>query len=304
MHPMGCTTHHSAGVWRLAELQHGVVARWQLQELGFSRRAVEVRLSNGRLHSVGHGVFAVGRPHLTVRGRWMVAVLSCGPSAVLSHGSAAALWGIGFQKHLIEVSVRTCSPRRQSGVLAHRRAGLRDVDLTRLDGIPTTGPIRTIVDVAARLDPEGIERMVNEADRLDLVDPDTLRDALGPYRGQRGVARLRAVLDRHTFRLTRSGLERRFLRIAERAGMAVPETRQWVNGFEVDFYWPELGLVVETDGVRYHRTPARQTRDRRRDQTHTVAGLTQLRFTEAQIKFEPAYVVETLRRVVGRLEAA
>jgi very-short-patch-repair endonuclease len=181
---------------------------------------------------------------------------------------------------------------------------LRDVDLTRRDGIPTTGPIRTIVDMAALLDPDGIERMVNEADRLDLVDPETLRNALRSYRGERGVARLRAVLDRHAFRLTRSGLERRFLRIAERAGMPVPETRRWVNGFEVDFYWPDLGLVVETDGVRYHRTAARQTRDRRRDQTHTVSGLTQLRFTEAQIKFEPACVVETLRRVVGRLEAA
>jgi very-short-patch-repair endonuclease len=180
---------------------------------------------------------------------------------------------------------------------------LRDVDLTRQDGIPITRPIRTIVDMAARLGPDAIERMVNEADRLDLVDPETLRNALGSYRGQRGVARLRAVLDRHTFRLTRSGLERRFLRIVERATMPVPETRQWVNGFEVDFFWPDLGLVVETDGGRYHRMPARQTRDRRRDQTHTVAGLTQLRFTEAQIKFESTYVVETLRRVGGRLEA-
>jgi very-short-patch-repair endonuclease len=158
--------------------------------------------------------------------------------------------------------------------------------------------------MAGRLWPDAIERMVNEVDRLDLVDPETLRGALSDYRGRRGVARLRAVLDRHTFRLTRSGLERRFLRIVERAAMAVPETRQWINGFEVDFYWPDLGLVVETDGGRYHRTPARQTRDRQRDQTHTVAGLTQLRFTEAQIKFEPTYVVETLRRVAGRLGAS
>jgi very-short-patch-repair endonuclease len=189
-------------------------------------------------------------------------------------------------------------------VRVHRRAGLRDVDLTRQDGIPITRPIRTIVDMAAQLDPDGIERMVNEADRLDRVDPETLRNALGSYCGQRGVARLRAVLDRHTFRLTRSGLERRFLRIVERAAMPVPETRQWVNGFEVDFYWPDLGLVVETDGGRYHRTPARQTRDRQRDQSHTVAGLTQLRFTEAQIKFEPTRVTETLREVAGRLEAS
>jgi very-short-patch-repair endonuclease len=233
----------------------------------------------------------------------MAAVLACGADSLLSHWSAAAVWGMATEKRLIEVSVRTCSDRGRTrvGLRVHRRTGLREEDCGVRHRIPVTAPIRTLVDMAARLDPDGIERMINEADRLDLVDPETLRNALGSYRGQRGVARLRTVLDRHTFRLTRSGLERRFLGIVERAAMSVPETRQWVNGFEVDFYWPDLGLVVETDGGRYHRTPARQTRDRRRDQTHTVAGLTQLRFTEAQIKFEPTYVVETLRRVAGRL---
>jgi very-short-patch-repair endonuclease len=145
--------------------------------------------------------------------------------------------------------------------------------------------------------------MVNEADRLDLVDPETLRAALGDYRGQRGVARLRAVLDPRTFRRTRSGLERAFLRLVERAGLPVPRTREWVNGFEVDFFWPDLGLVVETDGLRYHRTAARQARDRRRDQAHTAVGMTQLRFTEDQIDFEVPHVIETLRAVACRLGA-
>jgi very-short-patch-repair endonuclease len=81
------------------------------------------------------------------------------------------------------------------------------------------------------------------------------------------------------------------------AGLPRPETREWVNAFEVDFYWPGLGLVVETDGLRYHRTPAQQARDRRRDQTHTAAGLTTLRFTHAQVRYEPDYVASTLRAV-------
>ncbi len=234
----------------------------------------------------------------------MAAVLASGPTAVLSHGSAAALWGIGFQKRSIEVSVRTCNPRMVAGVRVHRRAGLRDFDLETCAGIPVTRPACTIVDMAARLWPDGIERMVNEADRLDLIDPDTLRDALGAYRGQRGVARLRSVLDRRTFRRTRSGLERRFLRLVERAALPLPLTREWVNDFEVDFYWPDLGLVVETDGAKYHRNPDRQTRDRRRDQAHTVAGLTQLRFTGAQIEFEAPYVIDTLRGVAARLAPA
>jgi very-short-patch-repair endonuclease len=77
-----------------------------------------------------------------------------------------------------------------------------------------------------------------------------------------------------------------------------------VHGFEVDFYWPDLGLVVETDGLRYHRTPAQQARDRLRDQTHAAAGLTALRFTHAQVRYEPVHVAATLLAVVHRLEGS
>jgi very-short-patch-repair endonuclease len=189
-------------------------------------------------------------------------------------------------------------------VRVHRRTGLRDEDIVVRDGIRTTAPARTLVDLSAINGAASIERMVNEADRLDLVDPETLRASLGAYRGQRGVARLRAVLEPRTFRRTRSGLERCFLRLVERAGLPTPLTRQWVNGFEVDFFWPDIGLVVETDGLRYHRTAARQARDRLRDQAHTAAGMTPLRFTEDQIDFDVAYVIETLRTVARRLDAA
>ena len=81
-------------------------------------------------------------------------------------------------------------------------------------------------------------------------------------------------------------------------------TGQWVNGFEVDFYWPDLGLVVETDGLRFHRTPAEQARDRLRDQAHTAAGLTQLRFTHEQVRYEPEYVRKVLAQVASRLAIA
>ena len=118
--------------------------------------------------------------------------------------------------------------------------------------------------------------MINEADKYNLVSPPALRQALKTRQGQPGVARLRTILDRRTFRLTREELERLFLPLAAEAGLPVPRTFQVVNGFEVDFSWPALGLVVETDGLRYHRTPAEQARDRVRDQTHTATGLTQL----------------------------
>jgi very-short-patch-repair endonuclease len=136
--------------------------------------------------------------------------------------------------------------------------------------------------------------MINEADKHDLIHPPELRKALEARVGEPGAARLREILDRRTFRLTKEELERRFLPLARKAGLPVPLTGQWVNEFEVDFYWPDLGLVVETDGLRYHRTPAEQARDRLRDQVHTAAGLTQLRFTHEQVRYEPDHVVRVL----------
>jgi very-short-patch-repair endonuclease len=111
---------------------------------------------------------------------------------------------------------------------------------------------------------------------------------------------LREVLDRRTFTLTDSELERRFLPIARSDGLPPPRTGHYLNGFKVDFFWPELGLVVETDGLRYHRTPAQQSRDRLRDQAHTAAGLTPLRFTHAQVRFEPRHVRATLEAAARR----
>jgi very-short-patch-repair endonuclease len=83
--------------------------------------------------------------------------------------------------------------------------------------------------------------------------------------------------------------------------MAEPRRQVWLNGYRVDFFWPDLGLVVETDGLRYHRTPVQQARDRRRDQAHTAAGLTTLRFTRAQVRFEAVYVERTLAATARRL---
>ena len=107
---------------------------------------------------------------------------------------------------------------------------------------------------------------------------------------------LAKLLDKRTFRLSDDELERLFRPIAAAAGVPVELTKAWVNGFEVDFHWPRLGLVVETDGLRYHRTPAEQARDRLRDQTHTAAGLTPLRFTHYQVKYEAKYVQAILAR--------
>lgn len=304
MDPTGDRAARDVEVWRLVSSQHGVVARRQLLEMGLSREAIRHRIEVGRLHPKTPGVYAVGRPGLTRRGGWMAAVLSCGPGAMLSHGSAAALWRIGKEWREIEVTVRTASPRRRPGVRVRRRPTLADRHVTEREGIPVTGLVQTLVDLAAVHGPPTVDRAINEADRLDLIDLPVLRRELEVHRWEPGVRPLRALLDHRSFRLNRSELERRFLPLTREVGLPLPLTKQWVNGFEVDFYWPDLGFVVETDGLRYHRTPAEQAHDRERDQAHTAAGMTNLRFTHEQVRYEPEHVLRILRATARRLGVA
>ena len=291
----------SSRAWALARGQHDVVSRAQLLALGFTRAAIEHRIATGRLYPLWRGVYAVGRPGVTRHGRWMAAVLACGDGAALSHRSAAALYGIvPADGPLVDVSVTGAVPRRR-GIAAHGRTTL---PTTRHRAIPVTTPGLTLIDLARLIGHDRLEAAVNEADKRDLIAPETLRRAVDDHASRPGVAALRHVLDRRTFTLTDSELERRFLPIARRAGLPKPETGAKVAGFRSDFFWPQLGLVVETDGLRYHRTAAQQARDRLRDQTHTAAGLTPLRFTHAQVRFEPAHVQATLAAVARRLRAA
>lgn len=149
-----------------------------------------------------------------------------------------------------------------------------------------------------------MERAINEADKRDVIDADALRRALDDHTGEPGVRPLRRILDKHTFRLSDDELELLFRPLAASAGLSTPLTKQIVNRFEVDFLWPDLGLVVETDGWRYHRTPSAQTRDALRFQLHTASGYTPLRFSHWQVKYEPAHVERILRATARRLRGA
>ena len=239
----------------------------------------------------------------------MAAVLRGGPGAVLSHESAAALWRIEDRQGLITISLpspRTCS---DPSLVAHS-VGLEPSDLSRRWGIPVTSPARTLIDLAASLGTgrplpgrgaARLEAAVSAADRLGLIDTERLRDEVESRPGLRGVPSLRGLLDRRTFHLTDSELERRFLPLARRAGLAAPETQVEVGGYRVDFLWREFGLVVETDGLTYHRTASQQERDARRDQAHAAVGLQTLRFSHSQVTHDPGSVVTALAKVAGIL---
>lgn len=275
-----------------------MITRLQLLALGLTSEAVKARLANGRLHRVWAGVYAVDRAELSREGLFMAAVLACGPAAVLSHMSAAILWGIcRVPVRMIEISVPLERTPRRKGIGVHRR---RAVQTTRHKRIPVTTPTQTLLDIVGSLNAEQYERAVNEAVNRDLVDPEELRthlDTLGP---QPGVARLRALLDRDTYVCTDTELEQRFVPIARRAGLPKPDTQVHLGGGRVDFLFRDLNLVVEANSLRFHRTASQQANDARRTQAHLADGLLPVPFTHWQITYDAKYVETTLRKVSAR----
>jgi len=233
----------------------------------------------------------------------MAAVLACSEGSFLTHLSAGALYGICEERPgRIEVGVRGRRRSRHEDISVRERPSLPGQDVGTLRGIPITSPVRTMIDLATVQGPKYLLRSINEADKLEVILADDLRESLDAYSGQPGVKVLGRLLDRDTFVLSDEALERLFLPLALGIGLSLPETKVWVNGYEVDFFWPELRLVVETDGLRYHRTPSSQARDLKRDQAHTAAGYTRLRFSHWQVKYEPAYVKKILRSTASRLQ--
>src|SRR5689334_5282334 len=164
-------------IWELVERQHGVIARQQLIDLGLHPQAIKHRVASHRLHPVARGVYAVGRRQLTQYGKWMAAVLCCGPGAALSHFAAGALLKIR-PSVLVEVSIRSSVDRRRPGIKVHRRPKLSPDDVTTHRNIPVTTVACTLVDIAPRLPPAELERAINQADQLDLIHPPELRIAL------------------------------------------------------------------------------------------------------------------------------
>lgn len=231
----------------------------------------------------------------------MAAVLRCGDGAVLSHASAAQAWGmLPPAQDATEISVPARRNPRERRVRIHRRSVLPPSEVARRFAIPITTPALTLIDLAPRLTGHRLERAIDQAVGDGLTTPDRLRSRLEALPRLPGAGILRRLLDRHDFVLTESELERLFIPLALAAGLPVPQTQVWVNGHRVDFFWPELGLIIETDGLRWHRTAASQARDATRDQDHVRAGLSVLRFTHFQVRYEPERVREVLADVAGR----
>jgi very-short-patch-repair endonuclease len=260
-----------------------VVSRAQLLELGLGAGAIDHRVARGGLHVVHRGAYAVGHAVLSREGAWMAAVLAAGPGAVLSHRSAAALWGIrDTARARVEVTVpRVC---RRPGIDAHRAALATD-EVTIETGIPVTTPARTLLDLAEVLDPHRLERAVHETEFRRLTSPLSLAALLARHQGRRGTAALRAIVDRNGLgrTITKSDLELMFLAFVDRYRIPRPLVNEEIGPYVVDALWPAERLVVELDGRQAHQTTRAFEDDRARDRDLQVWGYSVLRITSRQL---------------------
>ena len=290
----------------LANGQHGVVAHAQLHAAGLSASAIGRRVDAGRLHRVHVGVYSVGHPVLTVRGRWMAAVLACGPGAALSDVAAAELWDIRRSAAaLIDITVPGTGGRRRPGVRIHGRL-LHRGEVIEHDGIRVTTPARTLLDLAATLRERELHRAVDQAEIRELTDDPALAAMARAHPGHPGSGKLARALKQHYAgtTLTRSELEELFLALCREHGLPRPAVNAHVGTLEVDFLFPRERLVVETDGWRFHGHRAAFERDRRRDAQLTRAGYRTLRFTHRQIATEPQAVAATVAAALAQAAAA
>ena len=286
----------------IAARQHGVIGRKQLLAAGVSVGAIGHRLRKGTLRPLHKGVYGTG----PIPGRYqreMAAVLACGPHAAISDRSAAGIWEL-MRPPPRGAPVEVTGPRSLrgpgAGVRLHRRGRLGPDELKPRHSLPLTSPSRTVFDLSTSLNPYELERVLARALRQKLVDIESVTAMLVRHPHRQGCGTLRELLeDAAGPALTRSEAETRFLTLLRKTGVPGPEVNSVVSSLEVDFFWPDRGVVVEIDGFAYHSHRSAFENDRSRDPKLTAEGLAVIRFTWRQIEMEPAKVLVRLSMALG-----
>ncbi|HEX6698788.1 MAG TPA: type IV toxin-antitoxin system AbiEi family antitoxin domain-containing protein [Solirubrobacteraceae bacterium] len=287
----------------LARRQWGVVSLAQLGALGIGPRAAQRRAQAGKLRRVHRGVYAVGGAVLPREGRWLAAVLACGPGAVLSHVSAAVHWNLlAYAPARPEVSA-PASRKGAPGIRLHRSHSLDARDITNHEGIPTTTVHRTLLDTAANVPSHHLERALAQAERLRLYDHTALQDLIARANGHRGTKRLAEAIAGDP-QFTRGELEALMNQLARDHGLPQPECNTSVlahdgTSYEVDCYFPTHRVVVETDGWETHRTRRAFESDRAKDTALTAAGYIVVRFTWRQLRHDHQTVAHRLTAILA-----
>ena len=293
--------HRDRTIARIANSQWGVVSRRQLLAEGLSSEAISRALQAKRLHRVLPGIYAVGHVRLRRVGWWQAALLYCGGEAVLSHRTAAVVWGIlpGDGLRPVDVISRGGTGREQPGIHV-RRMALNGAEKAERFGLRVTNPARTLVDLAGVSHGRELRELVERAQdarRFDRIGIERIVAASPRRPGARSLAAIATLLgpDRDG---ARSELERRFLCLCRSERLPLPKVNEVIEGRRRDFVWPDQRLIVETDGYRWHSSRKAMRRDRSRDRELMIAGWRPARFTYEDVVFEPAEVAVELRALL------
>jgi len=290
--------------WDLARGQHGVVSHAQMVGCGATNRQVEGLLSRGEARRLHLGVYLLG-PTLTYHAQAMAAVLACGAGALVSHLSAAYIYKLlplPAQLAFVDVTVTDGRAGKQRGIRVHRTKSLQPHEGRERDGIALTAPLRTLIDLAGSCTPSQLECAIAEAFALGLVNRGMLERAAARASGRRGIATLRSLIaSERRPSLTRSKPERVLLRLLRGAGIHDFETNARVGPWEVDFFWPKVGLVVEVDAYVTHSSPRAFERDRRKTSDLEDRGLKVHRVTDLQLERDPHATVSGITRRLAEL---
>jgi very-short-patch-repair endonuclease len=277
-----------------AARQHGIVTTAQLEAAGFSGTQLTRRVAGGWLARLHVGVYRLG----VFGGPFadeMAALLACGPRAALGRWTSISVFGLAPRPSHVHVVLEGAAGGRRSGVRSHRTARLPACDVVIRYGLRVTTPARTLLDLAAVTRRDVLERLVEEVMVQRLASNSELHAVIGRGTGRPGVRKLRDIvdfLDEPLF--TRSEAEKRLRELVRSAGLPQPRMNVHRAGWEVDAVWDEQRLVVEVDGRKFHSTPARFERDRRKDADLLLAGHRVLRVTWRRLTKEPRQVVAIL----------
>jgi very-short-patch-repair endonuclease len=271
---------------RIAGRQDNVISREQLLGAGLGRGAIAHRVATGAWQRLYNSVYLLGPAPPSLMARARAAVLACGADAVVSHRSAAEMFGllpeVGGEVH-VTVAGRNVAPR--TGVRRHRVAGFGAGAVTKMRGIPVSSVARTIADLAATESPRDVEHAFQEALYRRIVTPDAVAAVLKREPRRKGAPVIRALIEDP--RMTRSERERTLLKLLAQAQLPTPLTNVKLHGYLVDVYWPEQGLVLEFDGWQAHGHRLAFESNRKRDQVMLANGLRAMRVTDRHLVHEP-----------------
>lgn len=288
---------------RLASRQHGVVNTRELLALGFTRDQIRHRVKTGRLHRLHRGVYAVGHTALRWEARYVAAVMVAGPTAALSHASAAAWWGIRPRPSgNVHVTIpRDTGRHRHRHVTIHRARALRPSEVTVHDGLRVTTVARTLLDYTGSSRRHLADRGVEQAVARGLVTPD-VHDVIAAHPNARKRATLRALLREHGDHgnWRQSDFEAYIVDICRAHGIPLPRTNVPVLGEVVDAYWPDDGVVAEPDGMSVHGTKTAARRDRRKDGIRIANGIITVRITDEMAQQSGRAVAAAIRGAMRR----